>query len=212
LSSQQLCSVKCDCPASNSARCLRERGFAFTDILPAFATQTTASHRTDDLTTGKRATGYSDMSKEGSMPSSSPLAVRRSASSRLARRTPESSENTTQARLAPDGTVVEILPDDTTRPFPVRADWSRVDETTEAQIARQQRADDDEAMQDAASWPRSVRQRTGLSQAEYARCIEVSVRTLRDWEGGKAAPTGPAHALLRLIDHSPKEALAVLGS
>src|SRR4051812_10315927 len=105
------------------------------------------------------------------MPSSSPLAVRRSASSRLARRTPESSENTVRARLAPDGTIVEIFPDGTTRPFPIRTDWSRVDETTEAELARQQSADDADAMRDVASWPRSVRQHAGLSQAEFSRRI-----------------------------------------
>lgn len=144
------------------------------------------------------------------MSSSSPAAVRRSASSRAARRTPGNSSGTTRARLEPDGTVVEILADGTTRPLPPRSDWSRVDATTEADIARHEREDTADAMREAASWARQVRQRLGLSQADFSRRIGVPVAMVRDWEHGRQAPAGPARALLRLIDRASEAALAAL--
>ena len=48
-----------------------------------------------------------------------------------------------------------------------------------------------------------VRQRTGLSQAEFARCIGVAKGTLLDWELGRRHPTGPAQVLLALIAKKP---------
>ncbi|HEV7667382.1 MAG TPA: helix-turn-helix domain-containing protein [Thermoanaerobaculia bacterium] len=39
----------------------------------------------------------------------------------------------------------------------------------------------------------SIRERTGLSQAQFARLlIGVSVRKLQDWEQGRRTPSGPA--------------------
>jgi len=54
---------------------------------------------------------------------------------------------------------------------------------------------------------RSIRERTSLSQSEFARLIGVSVKTLQNWEQDRRRPTGPAAALLSIIDHDP--ALAV---
>ena len=48
-----------------------------------------------------------------------------------------------------------------------------------------------------------VRQRTGLSQAEFARSIGVAKGTLLNWEHGRRHPTGPAQALLALIAKKP---------
>lgn len=144
------------------------------------------------------------------MSSSSPIAVRRSASSPPARTTSGNNSFTARARLDPDGTVMEMLADGTTRPLKQRVDWSRVDATTEADIALYERQDAAEAMHDAAAWARHVRQRLGLSQLEFSRRIGVSVAIVRDWEHGRKAPTGPARALLRLIGLAPKAALAAL--
>jgi transcriptional regulator with XRE-family HTH domain len=52
-----------------------------------------------------------------------------------------------------------------------------------------------------------IRERTSLSQAEFAQLIGVSVKTLQNWEQERRRPTGPAAALLTIIDHDP--ALAV---
>jgi len=54
---------------------------------------------------------------------------------------------------------------------------------------------------------RSIRERTALSQSEFARLIGVSVKTLQNWEQERRRPTGPAAALLSIINHDP--ALAV---
>ena len=81
-----------------------------------------------------------------------------------------------------------------------RLDAGRVDATSDADIALQAAADERDAMQDAAQFARRVRQRLGLSQAEFARRIDVSADTIRNWEQGKRSPTGAARALLRMLD------------
>lgn len=53
----------------------------------------------------------------------------------------------------------------------------------------------------------SIRERTGLSQTEFARLIGISVRTLQDWEQGRRAPSGPARALLLIAEKNPKALL-----
>jgi putative transcriptional regulator len=58
-----------------------------------------------------------------------------------------------------------------------------------------------------ASGVRGIRERTSLSQSEFADLIGVSVKTLQNWEQDRRRPTGPAAALLRIIEHNP--ALAV---
>ncbi len=54
---------------------------------------------------------------------------------------------------------------------------------------------------------RIIRERTRLSQSEFAQLIGVSVKTLQNWEQDRRRPTGPAAALLSIIAHDP--ALAV---
>src|SRR5580698_4253719 len=58
-----------------------------------------------------------------------------------------------------------------------------------------------------ASGVRVIRERTSLSQSEFAHLIGVSVKTLQNWEQDRRRPTGPAAALLSIIEHNP--ALAV---
>jgi putative transcriptional regulator len=116
----------------------------------------------------------------------------------------------TRARLKDDGAVVEVLRDGSERPLAQQVDWSRVDATTEAEIAAQIADDDAEAMRDAAAYARRVRRKVGLSQVAFARRIGVPVDTVRNWEQGRRAPQGPARALLRIIDRAPETALRAL--
>ena len=51
----------------------------------------------------------------------------------------------------------------------------------------------------------------GLTQLEFARRIDVSQDTIRNWEQGKRCPTGAARALLKVLDKAPETALRVLG-
>lgn len=44
----------------------------------------------------------------------------------------------------------------------------------------------------------------GLTQTDFARAIEISVHTLRNWEQGRRKPEGPAIALLRIATRHPR--------
>jgi putative transcriptional regulator len=57
----------------------------------------------------------------------------------------------------------------------------------------------------------AIRNKTGLSQPEFARRIGVPVGTIRNWEQGRRAPQGPAHILLALLDCNPKIVEETLG-
>lgn len=54
---------------------------------------------------------------------------------------------------------------------------------------------------------REIRERTHLSQSEFAQLIGVSIETLQNWEQDRRRPTGPAVALLRIIAHEPQLAV-----
>ena len=49
-----------------------------------------------------------------------------------------------------------------------------------------------------------ARHRVGVSQAEFARLLGVSVRTLQDGEQGRRNPTGAARSLLVVAAKRPK--------
>ena len=57
---------------------------------------------------------------------------------------------------------------------------------------------------------KTIREKTGLSQTRFATLIGVSKRTLENWEQGRRHPTGPAKALLRIVDENPENALRAL--
>src|SRR5438132_5257831 len=115
----------------------------------------------------------------------------------------------TEARLDATGAVARRRSAGPWEPVEPRTDWARVDATTEVEIERQAASDDAEAAKDAAAWVRRVRRRAGLSQAEFARRIGISVATVRGWEHGKLLPPGAARARLRLIARVPEALLAV---
>jgi putative transcriptional regulator len=56
-----------------------------------------------------------------------------------------------------------------------------------------------------------ARRKTGLSQAQFAALIGVSVRTLQGWEQGRKQPSGAARTLLAIASTNPKAILAVAG-
>jgi putative transcriptional regulator len=57
---------------------------------------------------------------------------------------------------------------------------------------------------------RKIRERTSLSQSEFAHLIGVSVKTLQNWEQDRRRPAGPAAALLRIIAHEPRLAVKAI--
>lgn len=54
-----------------------------------------------------------------------------------------------------------------------------------------------------------ARQKTGLSQSQFAALLGVSVRTLQGWEQGRKQPSGAARTLLAIASVNPKAVLAV---
>jgi putative transcriptional regulator len=59
---------------------------------------------------------------------------------------------------------------------------------------------------------KSIREKLGKSQAEFALMIGVSVATLRNWEQGRRVPDGPARALLRIADKNPEAVAEALSA
>ncbi|UZE21977.1 helix-turn-helix domain-containing protein [Pseudomonas sp. B21-056] len=57
---------------------------------------------------------------------------------------------------------------------------------------------------------KEIRKATGLTQAKFAALIDVQLGTLRNWEQGRRAPTGPARALLRAIHNDPEHVISAL--
>jgi len=57
---------------------------------------------------------------------------------------------------------------------------------------------------------KAIRAKTGLTQTRFADVLGVSKRTLENWEQGRRHPTGPARALLKILDADPKHALEAL--
>lgn len=91
-----------------------------------------------------------------------------------------------------------------------RVDKRRLDATTEQNIVLQQKADDGDALLDAAKFARRVRKRLGLTQLEFSHRIDVPLETIRNWEQGKRCPTGAAKALLKVLNKLPESALLAL--
>ena len=62
-----------------------------------------------------------------------------------------------------------------------------------------------------ASPANEAREKTGLSQSQFATLMGVSVRTLQGWEQGRKQPSGAARTLLAIASTNPKAVLAVAG-
>ncbi len=51
---------------------------------------------------------------------------------------------------------------------------------------------------------KAIRAKSGLSQAQFALRYGFSVRTLQDWELGRAQPPSAVRAYLKVIDRFPR--------
>jgi putative transcriptional regulator len=99
-----------------------------------------------------------------------------------------------------------------------KVDWSRVDATTDEEIARQAAEDPDTApvsfpeeilaagrriQPEAVEDVRALRAQLGLSQEAFAARFGFSVDAIRQYESHRRTPTGPARTLLRVIARDP---------
>ncbi len=97
-----------------------------------------------------------------------------------------------------------------------QVDWEKIRNTTDEDIDRQIAEDPDTApdittmpgpyrlVDSAAPDVRAIRRKLRLSQAQFAKRFGFSVRTIQEWEQGRALPDRPARILLRVIERSPK--------
>ena len=50
----------------------------------------------------------------------------------------------------------------------------------------------------------AARQKTGLSQVMFAQALQISPRTLQEWEQGRREPSGAAKALIQIAFRHPE--------
>ena len=93
-----------------------------------------------------------------------------------------------------------------------KTDWARLDAMTDDEVLAAARSDPDaqplrpEQLAKMRRVPRVkvLRQRLGMTQAEFARAFHLPITTLRDWEQHRSVPDAPARALLLAIERDPE--------
>ena len=91
-------------------------------------------------------------------------------------------------------------------------DWTRLDAMTDKEVAAAARSDLDAqplaaeqlARMRRVSRVKALRQRLGMTQAEFAEAFHLPITTLWDWEQRQSAPDAPARALLLAIERDPE--------
>jgi putative transcriptional regulator len=122
------------------------------------------------------------------------------------------------ARRLPDGKIVQVMPDGTTRPFESKTDWAAYDALTEEEITAAALADPDSVIltdEQLAELshvlnPREIRQKLHMTQEQFAEQFQVPLGTLRDWEQGVSLPDSAARNYLRVIAKNPQAVLEAL--
>jgi putative transcriptional regulator len=107
-------------------------------------------------------------------------------------------------------TQVTVKPGDT--PPRGKSDWARLDIMTDEEVLAAARSDPDAqpltpeqlAKMRRVSRVKVLRQRLGMTQAEFAEAFHLPITTLRDWEQHRSIPDAPARALLLAIERDPK--------
>ena len=56
----------------------------------------------------------------------------------------------------------------------------------------------------------AIREKTGLSQDDFANAFGFTINQIREWEQGRARPIGGVRAYLFIIKHDPKGVLEML--
>lgn len=129
-----------------------------------------------------------------------------------------SEEYMIRARRLPDGTVVQVLHDGSTRPLVDTTDYARLDAMTEEEIEANALSDPDNppltdedlARFHHAMGPKEIRQKLEMTQEQFAAEFRIPLGTLRDWEQGVSFPDTAARSYLRVIAKNPKAVLEAL--
>ena len=93
-----------------------------------------------------------------------------------------------------------------------RTEWTRLDAMSDKEVMAAARSDPDAqpltpeqlAKMRPVSRVKVLRQRLGMTQAEFAEAFHLPITTLRDWEQRRSTPDAPARALLLAIERNPK--------
>jgi putative transcriptional regulator len=109
-----------------------------------------------------------------------------------------------------DTTRVTVKPGE---PLP-RGDtgWARLGALTDEEVMAAARSDPDAQLLNSeqlatmrrVSRVKVLRQRLGMTQAEFAQAFHLPITTLRDWEQRRSTPDAPARALLLAIERDPE--------
>ena len=91
-------------------------------------------------------------------------------------------------------------------------DWGRLDAMTDDEAMAAALADPDAQPLSAEKLARmlrvsrvkALRQRLGMTQAQFAGAFHLPITTLRDWEQRRSTPDAPARALLLAIERDPE--------
>src|SRR5450755_878227 len=97
-----------------------------------------------------------------------------------------------------------------------RVNWDKIRATTEADIERQWQ--EDGALEGVGpgrlvitgAYVRRIREKTGLTQDEFDERFGLNLRTVQEWEQGRAMPEGPARVLLAVIKREPDAVVRAL--
>jgi putative transcriptional regulator len=127
-------------------------------------------------------------------------------------------ENTIVARRQSDGTLVQVLPDGTTRPLEDKTDWKRlaamtgeeVDAAASANPDAQPLTEADLAHMKRVPRIKSLRRALKLTQEDFATRYHIPLGTPSDWEQGRCEPDQPARAYLTVIAHDPEGVMHAL--
>lgn len=94
-------------------------------------------------------------------------------------------------------------------------DEARLAATTEAEICRHAIEDGDDPdapISDFAPSAKILRLRHGMTQERFAAALHIPVKTLRNWEQGRAAPDPAARALLIVLAKNPEAVFKALSN
>ncbi len=97
-----------------------------------------------------------------------------------------------------------------------RGNRAKIAATTEADIRRHMREDDQDE-NDLKGFapvipPRVLRKQLHMTQSEFARALRIPLATLRNWEQGRVLPDPAARALLTIVARNPRAALKALAA
>ena len=108
--------------------------------------------------------------------------------------------------------ISKVVRYSSSNPPPDKTNWSRLDAMTEDEVMAAALSDPDaqpltsEQLRKMrrVSRIKVLRQRLGMTQAEFADAFQLPITTLRDWEQRRSTPDAPARALLLAIERDPE--------